>query len=108
MEPSQAVVNAGLLRRRRRRSGGSRRLRGIPGIHQVFEFLAGFKERNLLCRHFDALASFGVATTSGFALTSAKAAKPTNLNLVPSTQRAHYAVKDRFQDHFAVFACKFS
>src|SRR5208282_2574043 len=73
-------------------------------IHQVFQFLAGLEERNLLRRNFDAVPRFRIPAHARLALARAEAAKTTDFDLVAHAQRAHHAVKDRIQNYFAVFA----
>src|ERR1019366_7947758 len=75
--------------------------------HQIFQFLAGLEERDLLCRNFHAVAGFRVAAHARLALARAEAAQTAAFNFAPPPQRAHHAVKDRIHNHFAVFAGEF-
>jgi hypothetical protein len=80
-------------------------MRGI--VHQVLQFFAGLEERNLFRGNFHPLSGLGIAPDARFALARTEAAKAANLDLVTRAQRSHYAVKDRFYDHFTIFARKF-
>ena len=64
--------------RRRRRCGNNFR----TVVHQVFQFLAGFEERDLLCRNFHAVAGFRVSSDARLALARAEAAKPAYFDFV--------------------------
>ena len=77
------------------------------GVDHVFQFLAGLKEGNLLGRNFYAVAGLGVAADARLALPGAEAAEATNLDLVAGAQRAHHALKDCFDNDFAVLAGQF-
>ncbi len=90
----------------RRRWRGRCRRRTLA-IHQVFQFLAGFEEWDLLGRNLNSLSGLGVAAHAGLALAGAKAAKSADFDLVARAQRAHDAVEDGFNNHFAVFAGQF-
>src|SRR5947209_20614713 len=80
--------------------------RTLP-IHQLFQFLAGLEEGDLLGLNFDPVSGLGVAAHARLARAGAKAAKSADLDLVASAQRPHDAVEDGFDNHFAVFAGQF-
>src|SRR5262249_34531632 len=80
------------------------RSRSAIVVDDVLEFLAGLEVRDLLGRHFHASASLGVAAHAGFPLPRAETAKAADLDLVAGAQGTHDAVKNRFDDDFAVFA----
>src|SRR5580693_5757762 len=93
---------------RRRGCGWSRR-GGLTysRIHQILQFLARLKERNLLGGDFHAVTGLGIASHARLALPGAEAAKAANLNLIAHAKRAHDAVKNGFDDDLTVFACQF-
>src|ERR1700690_2847702 len=86
------------------RRGGRCHGSGFAGVHQIFEFLTRLEEGNFLRRHFYPLARLGIAADARFALSSAETAKATDFNLVAHTKRAHHAVKNSFDDDFAILA----
>jgi len=97
------------LARARRRAGRRRRGAGAiaADVHQIFQFLARLKERDLLGGDFHAVAGLRIASHARLALPRAEAAETTDLDLVSCAQRAHDAVKNRLDDDFAVFAGQF-
>jgi hypothetical protein len=103
--PKVAPLVCAGRRSRWRRYGGSCRRRTV--IHQVLQFLTGLKKWDLLGRNFDAITCFRIPPHPRFALSCAKAAKSAYFDFVTHPQRAHYAVKDRIHNHFAVFTGKF-
>ena len=76
-------------------------------VDHVLQLLAGLEERNLLGGNFDAVAGLGVASHARLALPGAEAAEAADLNLVARAQRAHHALKDCFDNDFAVLAGQF-
>src|ERR1019366_4109154 len=101
----RSIVSLVCDRRRgryRRRCGGSFHRRAT--VHQIFQFLAGLEERDLLGRNFHPVARFRVPAHARLALARAEAPKPAYFDLVAHSQRTHHAVKDRIYNHFAVFA----
>src|SRR6266481_5833736 len=86
---------------------GWRCCRSCTVVNQIFQFLAGLEEWNLLCRSFHPVACFRIPAHARLALAREEAAKPTYFDLVAYPQRAHHAIKDRVHNHFAVFAGEF-
>src|SRR5258706_2593389 len=76
-------------------------------VHQIFQFLAGFEERDFLCRNFHPVTRLRISAHARLALARAETAEPAYLDLIAHSQRAYYAVKDRIHNHFAIFAGKF-
>src|SRR5215831_456741 len=73
-------------------------------VDQVFKFFAGLEIGDLLRWNLDSRPRLGIAPYARAALPGTKAAKASNLNLVPRSQRAHHAVKDGFHNDFTIFA----
>src|SRR6266404_9881764 len=69
----------GTRRRFRRRSLGRR---GMRGVHQVLEFLAGFEIRYALGGHLHARARFRIASHARLTLAGPEASEAANFNLV--------------------------
>src|SRR5215472_1789842 len=88
-----------LLIGRRGFFGGCRRV-----VYHVLKFFAGFEVGNLLSGHFDAGASFWIASNSRLALARAEAAKSADLNLVAATEGLHDAVEDGLDDDLGLLA----
>ena len=76
----------------------------VTGIHQVFQFLAGFEEWNFLGRNLHTVTRLWISADTGLALAGAEAAKATNLDLVAHSKRAHDAVEDGLDDDFTILA----
>src|SRR5580698_2888725 len=76
-------------------------------VDQILQFFAWLEERDLLCRNFDPVAGLWVPSHARLALARAEAAKSSDFDFVAHSQRAHHAVKDRINNHFAVFAGEF-
>jgi len=116
--PVAKTINDSTLRKSLRRSertwiqlclrfsGRWRRRRGWCDIavNQVFQLLAGLEEGDLFGGNLDPVAGLGIAADAGLTLPSAEAAKAANFNLVTGAQRAHHALKDCFNNDFAVLA----
>src|SRR5450631_2624165 len=89
------------------RHHGGNNFHSFTVVHQIFQFLTGLEERDLLCRNFHPFARLRVPAHTRLALAGAEAAKTSYFDLVAHSQRAHDAVKDRVHNHFAVFAGEF-
>src|SRR5947208_770797 len=66
---------------------GDRSALAIRGIDEIPQLLAGFEERNFLCRHFNLSARLGIAPHAPAPLPRTKAAKTANLDLLALLQR---------------------
>jgi hypothetical protein len=77
-------------------------------IHEVFQFLAGFKERNFLGGHFHFRARFRIAAHSPAPFPRAKTAESADLNLLALLQGADDAIENGFDDGLRLLAGKFS
>src|SRR5260370_41483766 len=80
---------------------------GLGAVHKIFQFFARLEERNLLRRHVDFFAGFGIAPNAPAPLPRAEAAKSANLNLLALLQGPDDAVKNRFDDGFRFFSREF-
>jgi len=76
-------------------------------VDDVLQLLAGLEERDLLRRHFDAVAGLGIAADASFALTRAEAAESAYLDFVAGAQRTNNTVENGFDDDLRVFAGHF-
>src|SRR5262249_37674194 len=72
-------------------------------VDQVLQLLAGLEVRDLLRRDVHFVAGLGVAALAGLALTKAKAAESSQLDLFAPMQRVDDAFEDGVHDDLRVF-----
>jgi hypothetical protein len=75
-------------------------------VDDVFQFLAGFEKRDLLCRNFYSRPGFGVPAHARLALPRPETAKAADFYLIPGTQGSYNTVEDGFDNDLTVFARK--
>src|SRR5581483_2252000 len=95
------------LARRRRWDCLQRRMLLDIAVDHVLQLFAGLEEGNFFGGNFYPVTGLWIASHARFTLASAKASEAANLDFIAGAQGAHHALKNRFNDNFAVFPGEF-